>query len=78
MKNSLQSKILMSSFYPMNMAQSAKILMFGKKKSMYGKTYLGIERSTFLIDGNGHVVREWRKVKVPGHVDDVLAAAKDL
>ena len=49
-----------------------------KEKSMYGKTYLGIERSTFLIDGNGHVVREWRKVKVPGHVDDVLAAAKDL
>ena len=49
-----------------------------KEKSMYGKTYLGIDRSTFLIDGNGHVVREWRKVKVPGHVDDVLAAAKDL
>lgn len=49
-----------------------------KEKSMYGKTYLGIERSTFLIDGNGHVVREWRKVKVPGHVDDALAAAKDL
>ena len=49
-----------------------------KEKSMYGKTYLGVERSTFLIDGNGHVVREWRKVKVPGHVDDVLAAAKDL
>lgn len=49
-----------------------------KEKSMYGKTYLGIERSTFLIDGNGNVVREWRKVKVPGHVDDVLAAAKDL
>ena len=49
-----------------------------KEKSMYGKTYLGIERSTFLIDGNGHVVREWRKVKVPGHVDDVLAVAKDL
>ena len=49
-----------------------------KEKSMYGKTYLGIERSTFLIDGNGHVVREWRKVKVPGHVDEVLAAAKDL
>jgi peroxiredoxin Q/BCP len=49
-----------------------------KEKSMYGKTYMGIERSTFLIDGTGQVVREWRKVKVPGHVDDVLEAAKSL
>ena len=48
------------------------------EKSMYGKTYMGIERSTFLIDGNGHVQREWRKVKVPGHVEDVLEAAKNL
>ena len=39
-----------------------------KEKSMYGKTYMGIERSTFLINGEGQVVREWRKVKVPGHV----------
>jgi peroxiredoxin Q/BCP len=45
---------------------------------MYGKTYMGIARSTFLIDGTGQVVREWRKVKVPGHVDDVLEAAKSL
>jgi len=49
-----------------------------KEKSMYGKTYLGIERSTFLIDGNGHVVREWRKVKVPGHAEAVLKAARAL
>ena len=43
-----------------------------KEKSMYGKTYMGIERSTFIIDGNGLVIKEWRKVKVPGHVNEVL------
>lgn len=46
------------------------------EKSMYGKSYMGIERSTFLIDGEGRIVRVWRKVKVPGHVDEVLAAVK--
>lgn len=45
-----------------------------KEKSMYGKTYMGIERSTFIIDKNGTVTHEWRKVKVPGHVDAVLEA----
>jgi len=49
-----------------------------KEKSMYGKTYMGIERSTFLINGDGQVVREWRKVKVPGHVEAVLEAIKEL
>jgi len=49
-----------------------------KEKSMYGKTYFGIERSTFIIDGIGNVVKEWRKVKVPGHVNDVLDAVKTL
>ena len=49
-----------------------------KEKSMYGKTYFGIVRSTFLIDKKGNVVREWRKVKVPGHVEAVLEAVKDL
>ena len=48
------------------------------EKSMYGKTYMGIERSTFLIDGAGKVVREWRKVKVPGHVEEVLDAVRAL
>jgi peroxiredoxin Q/BCP len=48
------------------------------EKSMYGKKYMGIERSTFLIDGTGKVARAWHKVKVPGHVDEVLAAAKAL
>jgi peroxiredoxin Q/BCP len=44
------------------------------EKSMYGKTYMGIERATFVIDGDGVVRHVWRKVKVPGHVDAVLAA----
>lgn len=48
------------------------------EKNMYGKKYMGIERATFLIDGNGTVVREWRKVKVPGHVDAVLEAVRGL
>ncbi len=49
-----------------------------KEKSMYGKTYMGIERSTFLIDGTGKIVGEWRKVRVPGHVEAVLEAAQAL
>ncbi len=48
------------------------------EKSMYGKKYMGIERATFLIDGTGTVVQEWRKVKVPGHVEAVLDAVKAL
>lgn len=49
-----------------------------RMKNMYGKQVLGIERSTFLIDGNGVLRREWRKVKVDGHVAAVLAAAQAL
>ena len=49
-----------------------------KEKSMYGKTYMGIERSTFLIDGEGVLRAEWRKVKVPGHADAVLEAVEGL
>lgn len=45
-----------------------------KEKSMYGKTYMGIERSTFVIDGSGVITHAWRKVKVPGHVEAVLEA----
>jgi peroxiredoxin Q/BCP len=48
------------------------------EKSMYGRKYMGMERSTFLIDGKGVIRGIWRKVKVPGHVDDVLKAAKAL
>jgi len=49
-----------------------------KEKNMYGRKVLGIERSTFLVDGAGVLRQEWRKVKVDGHVDQVLAAAKAL
>ena len=49
-----------------------------KEKKMYGKTYMGIERSTFLIDGEGKIAQVWRKVKVPGHVEEVMEAAKAL
>ena len=49
-----------------------------KMKSLYGKKFLGIERSTFLVDAKGKIAREWRKVKVNGHVDEVLAAAGEL
>ncbi|MEM6390834.1 MAG: peroxiredoxin [Pseudomonadota bacterium] len=49
-----------------------------KEKSMYGKTYMGIERSTFLIDGEGKIAQAWRKVRVPGHVEAVLEATQAL
>jgi peroxiredoxin Q/BCP len=49
-----------------------------KEKSMYGKKYLGIERSTFLFDDKGVLKREWRGVKVKGHAPEVLAAVKSL
>ncbi len=49
-----------------------------KKKSMYGKSFMGIERSTFLIDPEGSVRAVWRKVKVPGHVEEVLHTLKSL
>jgi len=48
------------------------------EKSMYGKTYMGVERTTFLIDGAGKVAQVWNKVSVKGHADEVLAAAKAL
>lgn len=49
-----------------------------KEKNMYGKKVMGIERSTFLLDDKGILRQEWRKVKVAGHVDEVLAATKAL
>lgn len=48
------------------------------EKSMYGKKYMGIERATFLIGPDGVVAKVWRKVKVPGHVEAVLTAVRDL
>ncbi len=49
-----------------------------KEKNLYGRKYMGIERSTFLIDQNGVLRKEWRKVKVKGHAEEVLEAAKAL
>jgi len=49
-----------------------------KKKSMYGRQYMGVERSTFLINANGEIARIWRKVKVKGHAQEVLEAARAL
>lgn len=49
-----------------------------KEKNMYGKKYMGIERTTYLIDANGNIAQVWPKVKVPGHAEAVLAAVKAL
>src|SRR5665213_3251988 len=49
-----------------------------QEKSLYGRKYLGVERSTFLLDTQGYLRREWRKVKVKGHVEEVLEAAQSL
>ena len=48
------------------------------EKSMYGKKYMGVERTTFLIDKDGKIARVWRKVKVPGHAEEVLKAVRAL
>lgn len=49
-----------------------------REKSLYGRKYMGVDRSTFLIDAEGVLRREWRSVKVPGHAEEVLEAAKSL
>jgi peroxiredoxin Q/BCP len=49
-----------------------------REKSLYGRKYMGVERSTFLIDANGVLRREWRKVKVAGHAQEVLDAVRAL
>ena len=49
-----------------------------KMKSMYGKQYMGVDRSTFLIDEKGRVIKEWRSVKVKGHVEEVLSLAREI
>ena len=48
------------------------------EKSMYGRKYMGVERTTFLIDADGKIAKVWRKVKVPGHVDAVLKATREI
>ena len=56
----------------------ARLFGVWKQKNMYGKKMMGIERSTFLIDGKGVLRQEWRKVRVAGHAEQVLAAARGL
>jgi len=58
--------------------QLCKLFDVIKEKSLYGRKYLGIERSTFLLDATGVLRHEWRKVKVPSHVEEVLEAAQSL
>jgi thioredoxin-dependent peroxiredoxin len=58
--------------------RACKLFDVIREKSLYGRKYLGIERSTFLIDGRGVLRREWRKVKVQGHAEEVLEAARAL
>ncbi len=61
-------------------AETTMLEEFGvwKEKSMYGKKYMGIERSTFLIDKEGIIVKVWRNVKVPGHANDVFESLKQI
>ncbi|MCW4463048.1 peroxiredoxin [Sphingomonas sp. BT-65] len=60
--------------------EGAALEAFGTwvEKTLYGRKYMGIDRSTFLFGADGRLVREWRKVRVPGHVEEVLAAVKAL
>ncbi|MGH6945381.1 MAG: VIT1/CCC1 transporter family protein [Geminicoccaceae bacterium] len=67
--------------FPLASDQAGKVVeAYGSwvEKSMYGRTYMGIDRSTFLIDATGTIHEAWRKVKVPGHVEEVLAATRAL
>jgi peroxiredoxin Q/BCP len=54
-----------------------KLFDVWKHKKNFGKEYMGVERSTFLIDEEGKLIKEWRKVKVDGHVNEVLEAVKN-
>ncbi|MCO5143441.1 MAG: peroxiredoxin [Oligoflexia bacterium] len=49
-----------------------------KEKNMYGRKVMGIERSTFILDKKGKVIKEWRKIKVPGHAEEVLSSLKEI
>lgn len=58
--------------------KACKVYDVIKQKNMYGRKFMGIERSTFLIDEKGKLRHEWRKVKVNGHVEEVLEAAREI
>ena len=84
-KDSVKSHDKFKAKYDLNLAlgadvDGAVVEAYGVwvEKSMYGRKYMGIERATFLIDGAGRIAKVWHKVKVTGHVAEVLAAAKAL
>jgi peroxiredoxin Q/BCP len=67
--------------FPLASGESKEVLeSYGVwvEKSMYGRKYMGVERTTILVDADGNIAQVWPKVKVPGHVDEVLAAAEAL
>jgi peroxiredoxin Q/BCP len=71
-------KVPLASDTPADSGESglAEALGIWVEKNMYGRTYMGMERTTYLVDAKGTITRVWRKVKVKGHAEDVLAAAK--
>jgi thioredoxin-dependent peroxiredoxin len=84
-KDSVKSHDKFKAKYDLNLALGADVdgvvvEAYGVwvEKKLYGREYMGIERATFLIGADGKIARVWHKVKVPGHVDEVLAAAKAL
>lgn len=83
-KDSVASHVKFKKKYKLNfplLADDAEVCeAYGvwKQKNMYGRTYMGIERSTFLIDETGKIRAEWRKVSVSGHADEVMKALKSL
>lgn len=84
-KDSVKSHDKFKAKYDLNLslgsdAEGAVVAAYGVwvEKSLYGRKYMGIERATFLIDGQGKIARVWRKVKVAGHAAEVLAAAQAL
>ena len=74
-KTKYDLKIILASDEDTKVADSYGVWV---EKSMYGRRYMGMERATFLIDGKGVIRKIWRKVKVPGHSAEVLAAVKEL
>ena len=74
-KEKYKLKLVLASDPEVETAQAFGV--WGEKK-LYGRTYMGVERTTFLVDEKGKIREIWRKVRVPGHVEAVLAAAKSL
>ncbi len=78
MANSGRNTAWRSTLPPTRSSRRSKLMASGTEKSMFGRKYMGVERATFLIGRDGSIARIWRKVRVTGHADDVLAAVKAL